>query len=362
MRLNIKGFFSNKRNVEVHAVVALEKWRNLTPSEVQLARHALGEFSAMFFCEEEEEDNDKEPLPELNLISVVCESNNTADIASLSSRLLSNELLHPLHPDTNVKFKYRTLVHTADNNGTITTTVFLQPYSCAPGEPHQEIVFSLLTDANLWCRTNAPHCTSALSDTRDIVTHYAPDVTIHPRPHMAVSRFPRFIIEVEVCHRTIAELRRQVQTYFSHPEDVHHDLCGVLAVDVCHNVQAGTLRAAAVLWSREPVTNLVFVEQTFDFGPDPLHHTQRAAWCTPGVDMAPPVAAAFVRYDPCTPGWPAAPGVVAVWNPRKPTVTLPAATMTHNYHPDIVFGALDDLQLDLARALECGAQSNWNVN
>lgn len=81
--------------------------------------------------------------------------------------------------------------------------------------------------------------------------------------------------------------------------------------------------------------------------------------------MAPPLFPPFTRYDPCTPGWPAVPGVVAVW--IRVESTQAHCNDTRGYHyaqisPRHCIWSLDDFQLDLARALEYGAQSNWNIN
>lgn len=326
-------------------MVTLEKWRNLTPPEVERARHALGEFAAMFFCEEEDADDEEEPLPELNLISVVCESNKEADIAALSERLLCNEkLLQRIRPD-NTKVKFRTQVYAG-------TTVVLQPYSCAAGGIHSAIVGYFYNRAWTWCETHASDWATATSDHAQTLGMLgaAPDVTIIPCRGIATSQYPRFIIEVEVSHRSITELRQQVFQYFQ--QDANNDLCGVLVVFVTNTVNH--LRASAVLWTRDPVTHAVTVAQTFDFGPDEIHPTQLVAWSAVGHNLAPPVVT-ITRYNPQTPAWPDA-GAVANWYPAAPIMTIPSATIVHNYDPRIVFGALDDLELDLGRALEMGAR------
>lgn len=339
-----------------YAILKLKKWRSLLPNELMLLKSAVPKYCEN--CMTPTDDDEiasprRRPFPKtatsfvLGLISVPYSGDDEFKI--LVEKMLSSPILKAIGTE-NYVLKYAVEVENTKYE-TIMLAV-LRLISCGAGPQHQATVAYLTTQAVTWCEANAPDVITATSDHNQTLGSLgaAPDVTILPCAGQAASQYPRFIIEVEVNHRSILALRERVNRYFD--EDQGNNLRGVLGVSVKPN----TFRAAAVMWMRD-AGGMVAVNQTLDFGRLMQTATQIAKWAEADAALA-PAANALVRYDPQMADWPSA-NQVANWTapPGQPIVTIPPAHISHNLLPGVIIGgALQNLQLNLGRALECAAR------
>eukprot|EP00327_Prymnesium_parvum_P031829 CAMPEP_0195597942 /NCGR_PEP_ID=MMETSP0815-20121206/3254_1 /TAXON_ID=97485 /ORGANISM="Prymnesium parvum, Strain Texoma1" /LENGTH=200 /DNA_ID=CAMNT_0040737317 /DNA_START=65 /DNA_END=667 /DNA_ORIENTATION=+ len=190
-----------------------------------------------------------------------------------------------------------------------------------------------------WCLTHGGAGLAANSD----VNHQfgdkcqAPDVCIFPRNDTGEQRNPRFIIEVEVNHRNVQQLRALINLYFQRDAQ----LIGALGIKI-HN-----LHAAAALWHRT-ADGVIRCTRFWDFGEwaltAPMKATRQVRIHNNLHALAPGPSNDQVRRFHKANG---------AWNPETPIVHIPLCMLTSNMPlPYVNYACADELSIDLGAALD----------